>query len=236
MIFIEDDYYGDAEMKVAFRNPEDDAHRLVFTSGNWEGEAVPEFSGIVASFDQDLGNAGYVSYLYAPPALLEISPEAGSFNLPGDLNEFTVTFNQPVKIGSVFAMLDEEFLIVSGEYEDVFSDGEAYTKIIKLTRSLDEELSGSKELIIYSAEGKAGSDFGLQDPIIVKYSFGSTNVDEAGEIEVLVDPALFQDCAGGQIPEGYGLTFIWFATNRTNRRQTSGEEKKRETAYACLSF
>jgi hypothetical protein len=199
-IFIEDDYYGDAEMKVAFRNPEDDAHRLVFTSGNWEGEAVPEFSGIVASFDQDLGNAGYVSYLYAPPALLEISPEAGSFNLPGDLNEFTVTFNQPVKIGSVFAMLDEEFLIVSGEYEDVFSDGEAYTKIIKLTRSLDEELSGSKELIIYSAEGKAGSDFGLQDPIIVKYSFGSTNVDEAGEIEVLVDPALFQDCAGGQIP------------------------------------
>jgi len=180
-IFIEDDYYGDAEMKVAFRNPEDDAHRLVFTSGNWEGEAVPEFSGIVASFDQDLGNAGYVSYLYAPPALLEISPEAGSFNLPGDLNEFTVTFNQPVKIGSVFAMLDEEFLIVSGEYEDVFSDDYEYAKVLKLTRSSDEELSGSKELIIYSAEGKAGSDFGLQEPIVVKYSFGPVDASAKAE-------------------------------------------------------
>ena len=186
-IFIEDDYYGDAEMKVAFRNPEDDAHRLVFTSGNWEGEAVPEFSGIVASFDQDLGNAGYVSYLYAPPALLEISPEAGSFNLPGDLNEFTVTFNQPVKIGSVFAMLDEELLIVSGEYEDVFSDDYEYAKVIKLTRSSDEELSGTKNLVIYSAEGKGGSAFGLQEPIVVKYSFGPVVLDSDDQPAVIYE-------------------------------------------------
>ena len=36
-IFIEDDYYGDDEMKVAFKNPEDAAHHLLFATGKWEG-------------------------------------------------------------------------------------------------------------------------------------------------------------------------------------------------------
>lgn len=175
-IFIEDDYYGDDEMKVAFKNPEDAAHHLLFATGKWEGEAVPEISGLVATYVQALGDAGYESYLYGIPALVEISPEAGSFNLPADFKEFVVTFNQKIKVASVVAKLGNEPLTASGD-EDL-------TKVIKLTRTSTDALSGAKNLVISAAEGNAGSDFALKekDAIVVKYSFGPVSADAQPEV------------------------------------------------------
>lgn len=175
-IFIEDDYYGDDEMKVAFKNPEDAAHHLLFATGKWEGEAVPEISGLVATYVQALGDAGYESYLYGIPALVEISPEAGSFNLPADFKEFVVTFNQKIKVASVVAKLGNEPLTASGD-EDL-------TKVIKLTRTSTDALSGAKNLVISAAEGNAGSDFALKekDAIVVKYSFGPVDADAKPEV------------------------------------------------------
>lgn len=174
-IFIEDDYYGDDEMKVAFKNPEDAAHHLLFATGKWEGEAVPEISGLVATYVQALGDAGYESYLYGTPALVEISPEAGSFNLPADFKEFVVTFNQKIKVASVVAKLGNEPLTASGDEE--------LTKVIKLTRTSTDALSGAKNLVISAAEGSAGSDFALKekDAIVVKYSFGPVSADAKPE-------------------------------------------------------
>lgn len=175
-IFIEDDYYGDDEMKVAFKNPEDAAHHLLFATGKWEGEAVPEISGLVATYVQALGDAGYESYLYGIPALVEISPEAGSFNLPADFKEFVVTFNQKIKVASVVAKLGNEPLTASGD-EDL-------TKVIKLTRTSTDALEGAKNLVISAAEGNAGSDFALKekDAIVVKYSFGPVSADAQPEV------------------------------------------------------
>lgn len=198
-IFIDDDYYGDEEMKIAFKNPEDAAHRLLFATGKWEGEAVPEISGLVAEYVAALADEGHASYLYGEPALLEISPEAGSFNLPADLKEFTVTFNQPVLVSSVVAKLGSEALTASA--------AEEYSKIIKLTRTSDAALNGANDLVISAAVGRAGADFGLEKPIVVEYSFGAVNVEDAGEIETLIDPALFQNCANDNIPEGYFLRY-----------------------------
>ena len=174
-IFIDDDYYGDDEMKVAFKNPEDASHHLLFATGKWEGEAVPEISGLVATYVQDLGDAGYESYLYGTPALVEISPEAGSFNLPADFKEFVVTFNQKIKVASVVAKLGNEPLTASGDEE--------LTKVIKLTRTSTDALSGAKNLVISAAEGNAGSDFALKekDAIVVKYSFGPVSADAKPE-------------------------------------------------------
>ena len=174
-IFIEDDYYGDDEMKVAFKNPEDAAHHLLFATGKWEGEAVPEISGLVATYVEELGDAGYESYLYGIPALVEISPEAGSFNLPADFKEFVVTFNQKIKVASVVAKLGNEPLTASGD-EDL-------TKVIKLTRTSTDALSGAKNLVISAAEGTAGSDFALKekDAIVVKYSFGPVDASAKAE-------------------------------------------------------
>ena len=172
-IFIDDDYYGDEEMKIAFKNPEDAAHRLLFATGKWEGEAVPEFSGLVAEYVAALADEGHSSYLYGEPALQEIVPEQGSFNLPVDFKEFTVTFNQPVLVSSVVAKLGSEALTASAADE--------YSKIIKLTRTSEATLSGAKNLVISAAVGHAGADFGLANDIVVKYSFGPVDASAKPE-------------------------------------------------------
>ena len=174
-IFIEDDYYGDDEMKVAFKNPEDAAHHLLFTTGKWEGEDLPEISGLVATYVEELADEGHESYLYGTPALMEISPEAGSFNLPADFKEFVVTFNQKIKVASVVAKLGNEPLTASGD-EDL-------TKVIKLTRTSTDALNGAKNLVISAAEGTAGADFALKekDAIVVKYSFGPVDASAKAE-------------------------------------------------------
>ena len=197
-IFIGSDIYDNNEVKVAFKNPEDAAHRLLFTSGKWEGQPVPDFSGLIAPFDQVLAESGYVSYLYNEPALVEINPEKGSFNLPGNLKEFTLKFNQVINVSTVVAKLGNEDLVASGDSE--------LSEIIKLTRTSDAILAGVNDLVISAAEGQY-EGFGLDKPITVEYSFGAVDVENAGEIETLIDPALFQNCANDQIPEGYFLRY-----------------------------
>lgn len=172
-IFVDYEFYSGEEMKVAFKNPEDAAHRLLFAAGKWEGEPVPEISGLVASYDENLGEEGHSSYLYGEPALQEIVPEQGSFNLPVDFKEFTVTFNQPVLVSSVVAKLGSEDLTASA--------AEEYSKIIKLTRTSEATLSGAKNLVISAAVGHAGADFGLAKDIVVKYSFGPVDASAKAE-------------------------------------------------------
>lgn len=201
-IFVEDDIYDDNEVKIAFKNPEDAAHRLLFATGKWEGEAVPEISGLVATYVAALADAGYASYLYGEPELIAISPEAGSFNLPADFKEITATFNQFVQVSSIVAKLGSESLTAAGVNEE---DG--FAKVVKFTRASDTPLSGVNDFVISAAEGKYGKDFALQNPITVEYSFGAVDVENAGEIETLIDPALFQNCANDQIPEGYFLRY-----------------------------
>ncbi|UKK59939.1 hypothetical protein L6470_02715 [Prevotella communis] len=168
-IFLEEDLYAENKVKVAFTNPEDDAHRLLFATGKWEGEAVPDFSGMEAPFDVELANAGYVSYLYGEPEMVKIDPENGSFNLSNDVKAFTVTFNQPVLVSSVVAKLGSEALTASGDDE--------YSKVITLTRTSDAALTGAVKLVISAAEGKAGDAFGLANDIVVNYSYGPVSLD-----------------------------------------------------------
>ena len=171
-IFVEEDLDAKSEVKVAFKNPEDAAHQLLFKESKWAGQPVPEFSGMVAPYDAVLADAGLVSYLYGEPEMVEISPEQGSFNLSNDVKVFTVTFNQPILVSSVVAKLGSEALTASA------ADGDDdYSKVIKLTRTSDAALTGVVELVISAAEGKAGDTFGLANDIVVKYSYGPVSLD-----------------------------------------------------------
>ena len=192
-IFVDYEFCSGEEMKVAFKNPEDAAHRLLFAAGKWEGEPVPEISGLVASYDENLGEEGHASYLYGEPALQEIVPEQGSFNLPVDFKEFTVTFNQPVLVSSVVAKLGSEELTATGDDE--------YSKVIKLTRTSEATLSGAKNLVISAAVGHAGADFGLANDIVVKYSFGP--VDASAKAEVLFTDNFGADSKNNYVPNGW---------------------------------
>lgn len=165
----------DNAVKVAFTNPVNSDRKLTFTTGKWEGEDVPDFSGLVADFDESLGTGDIFSYLWGAPALETIEPEAGSFNLPKDFKTFTLTFSQEVKVASVVAKLGDEDLTPSA------ASGEEFSKVITLTRTSDAELSGAKELVISALSGRKDMAV-LEEEIVVKYSFGSVSSDAQPEV------------------------------------------------------
>ena len=172
LFLLEDEVNEEDVVKVAFKNPVDAAHQLVFTAGKYEGEPVPEFSGLEAAYLDGLGDGDYVSYLWGAPMLAEVDPENGSFNMPANFKVFNVTFNQEVKVESVVAKLGSEALTASGEGE--------FAKTVKLTRTSDAALNGAKELVISKAVGEKGR--GLEEDIVLKYSFGPVSSEAQPEV------------------------------------------------------
>ena len=174
LIFLLDDTVEEGDVvTVSFKNPEAATHHLVWT-GKYEGQDVTEFSGIVATIDPSVDNGDYVSYLWGAPMLESVDPENGSFNLPADFSEFTLTFNQKVKVASVVAKLGNEDLAAAAD--------EAYSRVVKLTRTSTTALNGAKNLVISAAEGEKGADYGLDEPIVLNYSYGPVSEDAQPEV------------------------------------------------------
>ena len=74
-----DDNFDDeeAQVVVAFNNPADAEHQILFEQGKWKGEPLPEVSGLVCDFDYDLGAGDYYSYLWGAPEIEVAVPEDG---------------------------------------------------------------------------------------------------------------------------------------------------------------
>lgn len=201
-IFLEDmdgeggEVFEDEEAKVvvSFKNPEDAEHRIVFEQGKWAGEAMPDLTGIICDYDEELGYDS--SYLWGAPELAAIVPEAGSFNLPEGLKEFTVTFNQDVDCSSVVATLAGEKLAVA--------PATGWEKTITLTRTGAGNLSGDKVLVISKATGKGGD---LDETIEVSYGFGKLTIDPDDQPKDILDLSKWNETADGAIPEGYFVKF-----------------------------
>jgi len=194
-IFLDDDAElvedDETDVKVAFTNPTDANRRLLFTTGKWEGQAVPDFSGISAEYDEELGVGDIYSYMWGAPALVTIEPEAGSFNLPADFKEFKVTFNQDVKAESIVAKLGTEPLTVS--------PAEGLAKVFTLTRTAATEIKGAVEFVISEATGAKKAS--LQDPIAIMYSYGPVSAD--AQPETLFTDNFGADGKNNYVPAGW---------------------------------
>ena len=161
-------------VKIAFVNPTDRKYHLTFTSGKWEGEAVPDFDGICTYSDKF--NNGPSSSLWGDPVVEKADPENGSFNLDPATKDFMITFNQSVDAATVVANLGGEALTVS--------PAEGTTRTVTLTRTGTAALNGVKELTITAVEGTKG--FELTEPITLTYSFGETQMSDDNQPEVLM--------------------------------------------------
>jgi len=204
---LTEEAYENDEVVVAFKNPADADHHLVYNIGKWEGMDVPDFSGVTGEFSAELSIGNIWSYFYDAPKLKSAEPEAGSFNLPGDMKEFKVTFNQDVEVKSVVAKLDGELLTPSGDAE--------HSPVVILTRSGSNELSGEKTLVISQVKGEKSGIEGEDEYIEVKYSFGPITVDPNDQEEIALED-YFATTDEGKIPEGYIVNF-------------NGEERTSET-------
>ena len=194
----------EAQVVVGFKNPADAEHHLVFEKGKWQGEDLPEVSGLVCGFDYDLGAGDYFSYLWGSPEIESTIPEDGSFNLPTDTKEFKIVFNQRVKISSIKAKLEKEKLTVSP------ADGTA--KEITLTRTGSGDLKGYYELTITDAESENGTP--IDEAIVLKYSFGQSEFDPNDQPQDLIDNEKWEATQANGIPEN-------FIVNYTDGERTS---------------
>lgn len=190
---LEDEAYDKDEVTVAFKNPEDAEHQIIFTAGKWEGEAMPEFSGLTCAYADELMEGEIYSYLWAAPQLVEADPEVGSFTLDGNMKEFKVTFNQKVEVKSVEATLGSEKLTPSAADE--------FSKEVTLTRSGSDVLSGVKTLTITKANGEKKNIETKDEYIEVKYSFGEMSTD--AKPEVLFADNFDQDGKNNFVPAGW---------------------------------
>ena len=201
-----DDNFDDeeAQVVVAFNNPADAEHQILFEQGKWKGEPLPEVSGLVCDFDYDLGAGDYYSYLWGAPEIEVAVPENGSFNLPADTKEFTIVFNQKVDVKSVKAKLERENLKVS--------PAEGASKEITLTRTATGNLAGYMELTISSANSENGTP--LDEDIVLKYSFGKSDFSGGDQPQDLIDNEKWEATAANGIPEN-------FIVNYTDGQRTS---------------
>ncbi len=200
-IFLEDIYpeNGDEDVvAVSFTNPDDPALHLQFTSGKYEGEAVPSFTNLLGTYNdsEDLGSN--FSYLKATPVLETADPEDGSFNLPKDMKEFKYTFNNPVDVKALKAKFDKENMTVS--------PAEGRSKVITLTRTSDGELTGTHTVSLSNVIGSE-NQLGEAGEYVMTYSFGPVVVDPNDQPRDLISLDSWNSTPEGGIPAGYFVKF-----------------------------
>ena len=197
--FIDENYpegEGEDVVSVSFTNPEDAAHQIIFTSGKYEGEPVPNFTDIIGEYDWEVGAGEYYSYLYATPAIESADPEDGSFNLPEDLKEFKFTFDHELDCKALVAKLEGETLTKN--------PAEGFSKSITLTRTGTNALKGVRTLTLSNVKGE--KDLGEVGEYALKLSFGPIDIDPNDQPKDMI-PDYMANTNNGGIPEGYVVVF-----------------------------
>ncbi|MBQ8712715.1 MAG: hypothetical protein IJ551_07870 [Prevotella sp.] len=203
-IFMEETIDDNAEVKVVFNNPTDEAYRLKYTSGAAAGTDVGSFDGIADYSEyiyQDASGKdieGVYAYIMVTPTLMTSDPEEGSFNLPNSIKEFKMIFDKNVDCSKLQATLGSEKLTVTTE---------GLAKEVVLTRTGSGDLANGAYVIkldkIYPEEMLDVSVFGTAE---VKINVGKVDYDPNDMPKEMI-PDYFASTAAGAIPEGYFVKF-----------------------------
>ena len=177
-VFINEPYAENETDKVLvnFTNPTD-GQCIKFTSGQWEGEAVPNIDNMECVYTEKLGEN--YTYLSDTPVITSANPEDGSFNLPVDLKEFKVTFGTNADASAITAKLDDEALTVS--------PNEGLAKEFTFTRTADGDLTNGAHILtidkVYPESRLSDNTFGTYE---LKLNFGPVVIGENDQEEVLM--------------------------------------------------
>lgn len=200
-VFLEEDWaienpMGDKdEVIVSFKNPTDEAYRIIYTEGNNTDVAVEDFV-IQAEYNDEIDA---LPSGYTEPELVSADPENGSFNLPNSIKEFKLTFDKTVICKKIKAYLGKTALTVSP------ADG--FSKEITLTRNGGDLATGE---YIISVENVIGEkNLGEQYSVNFKYTIyvGKQDINPEDEPVDIVPLSVFDDCAENTIPEGFIVNF-----------------------------
>ena len=186
-LFLMDNLDEDSEVEVIFNNPAAADSHLKFVGGEFDGQDVPDFIGVIASYLEGAANGKSSSNL-AVPNVIACDPEIGSFNLPVDTKTFKVTFDNPVKAAELVAKLGTEELTKS--------PAEGSAKEITLTRTGSGELKGAYELTLTNIQPVVAISGTEPGTATIKLSFGPVVLD--GEQMAVLYESNFTDTDEGR--------------------------------------
>lgn len=195
-LFLMDNLDEDSEVEVIFNNPAAADSHLKFVGGEFDGQDVPDFIGVIASYLEGAANGKSSSNL-AVPTVVACDPEIGSFNLPVDTKTFKVTFDNPVKAADLVAKLGTEELTKS--------PAEGSAKEITLTRTGSGELKGAYELTLTNIQPVVALPGTEPGTATIKLSFGPVVLDPNDQVMEIVPTTYFSEVGGGGIPVGYNV-------------------------------
>ena len=209
-LFLKENLDDDSEVEVIFNNPADASCHLKFVGGEYEGQDVPSFVGVIASFLEGAGNGNFSSNL-AVPTVIACDPEIGSFNLPVDTKTFKVTFDNLVKVADLVAKLGNETLTKT--------PAEGSAKEITLTRTGSGDLKGAYELTLSNIKPVVTISGAEPGSAVIKLSFGPVVLD--GEQVAVLYESDFTN-GDGENAQGAG----W----KVNADQVEGEDQPLQPA------
>lgn len=189
---IEHDISEDAKVVVSFRNPADEAFRIVYTDGVMVGQPAEDFTNVEAEFSELID---VLPYSYGLAELVSSDPEEGSFNLPNSIREFHFVFDKPVECSLLKGYLGKEVLAVS--------PATGVSKEVTLSRTKAGNLETGAytvEVTNVLAENRISDDFYAS--FKVKFNVGHVEVAPDATTEDLIALSVFDDCETS-IPEGF---------------------------------
>lgn len=184
----------EAEIKVSFTPSEGfpvyytTSQRPVAEEGN---VTVLAFSDEVAEYDE---NIDAISSAWSGPALLSVTPEDESFELPNDFGKVTFTYNMPVSLISASVVLTQNNVTIA-DLTDKASLSEDECTIIVELGNLDD---GEYTVVVSDVENQLGIP--CDNPQRLTFSVGVD--DDMTESEEIFCPD-FSTVADGTFPKGW---------------------------------
>lgn len=191
-IYPTDGVGEDAQIKVSFENPSDEAYQVKYKGTLAPEGAVPSFTDEAGTdFDEEIDQES--SYLYFEPSFISATPAEGSFGLE-NVTEVSFTFDRvmDVKAGTIRCILDGSEQLVVKTTEDSET----------LTFERADKSAFPKGMLQITLEG-VKSAVGIPNYETFTLSFEVGQVQIAETTYEPVGSALFPEAADGSIPEGW---------------------------------
>jgi len=151
------------KVELTFTNPADEAFHVAYTD---ETKDAIETVELECEWNEELN--AVMPYSYGDPVLLSSDPENGSFNLPGNISEFTLTFDKGIDCGALVAKIGKETLTKT--------PATGFASEVKLTRTGADLANGSYVLNVTNIVGEFSVE-GFEGTYDLKFSVGKTDIN-----------------------------------------------------------
>lgn len=188
----------DAQVEVAFKNPEDASYQVQYSGTLAPEGAAFDFAGEVGEFQSGLEEV--YSWAYTEPTMVSVTPIDGSFGLDETLSEVTFTFDKPVLTTNVDGMPLSCVVNGNENMELVTEAGDEGSTTLTFRRAGGQTFTKGAYTVVLSG---IVSDKYTEAPGTFSVNFETGKIQIAEEIITPVGRYDFSEDAANTIPVGW---------------------------------